>query len=105
MGCFVFVYEPLRLTGKQKNGLPDRSFTHVATNIGFHVVPDSEAALNGTQPQHPFDTQFMTNNKQKRSASSNPAASSGSRPSTARSAGWARSGKPSPRSPSRRPAV
>lgn len=30
----------------QKNGLADRSFTHVATNIGFHVVPDSEAALN-----------------------------------------------------------
>ncbi|KAK3898368.1 S-adenosyl-L-methionine-dependent methyltransferase [Staphylotrichum tortipilum] len=30
----------------QKNGLPDGTFTHVATNIGFHVVPDSEAALN-----------------------------------------------------------
>ncbi|KAL2262715.1 hypothetical protein VTK26DRAFT_304 [Humicola hyalothermophila] len=27
-------------------GLPDKSFTHVAVNIGFHVVPDSEAALN-----------------------------------------------------------
>lgn len=25
----------------------DGEFTHVATNIGFHVVPDSEAALDG----------------------------------------------------------
>ncbi len=32
---------------KQKTGLADSSFTHVATNIGFHVVPDSEAALSG----------------------------------------------------------
>lgn len=31
----------------QKTGLADGAFTHVATNIGFHVVPDSEAALNG----------------------------------------------------------
>ncbi len=31
----------------QKTGLADGSFTHVATNIGFHVVPDSEAALSG----------------------------------------------------------
>ncbi|KAK3307398.1 S-adenosyl-L-methionine-dependent methyltransferase [Chaetomium strumarium] len=30
----------------QKTGLADCTFTHVATNIGFHVVPDSEAALN-----------------------------------------------------------
>ena len=32
---------------RQKTGLADGSFTHVATNIGFHVVPDSEAALSG----------------------------------------------------------
>ncbi|KAK4125712.1 S-adenosyl-L-methionine-dependent methyltransferase [Parathielavia appendiculata] len=30
----------------QNTGLADASFTHVATNIGYHVVPDSEAALN-----------------------------------------------------------
>ncbi|KAK4188265.1 S-adenosyl-L-methionine-dependent methyltransferase [Podospora australis] len=30
----------------QKTGLPDGEFTHVATNIGFHVIPDSETALN-----------------------------------------------------------
>ncbi|KAJ4289416.1 hypothetical protein N0V88_006896 [Collariella sp. IMI 366227] len=30
----------------QENGLPTGAFTHVATNIGFHVVSDSEAALN-----------------------------------------------------------
>ncbi|KAG7287433.1 hypothetical protein NEMBOFW57_006944 [Staphylotrichum longicolle] len=30
----------------QKTGLADGAFTHVATNIGFHVVPNSEAALN-----------------------------------------------------------
>ncbi|KAK4233019.1 S-adenosyl-L-methionine-dependent methyltransferase [Achaetomium macrosporum] len=30
----------------QKTGLADGAFTHVATNIGFHVVPDSEAALH-----------------------------------------------------------
>ncbi|KAL2164870.1 hypothetical protein VTH06DRAFT_166 [Thermothelomyces fergusii] len=30
----------------QKTGLPHGAFTHVATNIGFHVIPDSEAALN-----------------------------------------------------------
>jgi ubiquinone/menaquinone biosynthesis C-methylase UbiE len=34
---------------RQKIVLPDASFTHVATNIGFHVVPDSEAALNGME--------------------------------------------------------
>ncbi|KAK4044119.1 hypothetical protein C8A01DRAFT_43050 [Parachaetomium inaequale] len=35
-----------RVIDAQKNGLDDGAFTHVATNIGFHVVPDSEAALN-----------------------------------------------------------
>ncbi|KAK4151020.1 S-adenosyl-L-methionine-dependent methyltransferase [Chaetomidium leptoderma] len=30
----------------QKIPFADGAFTHVATNIGFHVVPDSEAALN-----------------------------------------------------------
>lgn len=35
------------LRGDKKTGLPDGAFTHVATNIGFHVVPDSQAALNG----------------------------------------------------------
>ncbi|KAK4096095.1 S-adenosyl-L-methionine-dependent methyltransferase [Parathielavia hyrcaniae] len=30
----------------QNTGLADASFTHVATNMGFHVVPDSKAALN-----------------------------------------------------------
>ncbi|KAL2132434.1 hypothetical protein VTI74DRAFT_3803 [Chaetomium olivicolor] len=30
----------------EKTGLPNGTFTHVATNIAFHVVPDSEAALN-----------------------------------------------------------
>ncbi|KAH6632251.1 S-adenosyl-L-methionine-dependent methyltransferase [Chaetomium tenue] len=33
----------------QKTGLEDGAFTHVATNIGLHVVPDSEAALNGAE--------------------------------------------------------
>ncbi|KAK0721617.1 S-adenosyl-L-methionine-dependent methyltransferase [Lasiosphaeria miniovina] len=30
----------------QNNGLATASFTHVATNIGFHCVPDSKAALD-----------------------------------------------------------
>ncbi|KAK4134466.1 S-adenosyl-L-methionine-dependent methyltransferase [Trichocladium antarcticum] len=30
----------------QKMRFDDGAFTHVATNIGFHVVPDSEAALD-----------------------------------------------------------
>jgi ubiquinone/menaquinone biosynthesis C-methylase UbiE len=35
----------------QKTGLESGAFTHVATNIGLHVVPDSEAALDGkSQP-------------------------------------------------------
>lgn len=35
-----------RRVDAQKTGLEDGAFTHVATNIGFHVVPDSEAALD-----------------------------------------------------------
>ncbi|KAK3311817.1 S-adenosyl-L-methionine-dependent methyltransferase [Apodospora peruviana] len=30
----------------QKTGLPSGEFSHVTTNIGFHVVPDSKAALD-----------------------------------------------------------
>ncbi|KAK0620148.1 S-adenosyl-L-methionine-dependent methyltransferase [Immersiella caudata] len=32
----------------QKTNLPSSSFSHVTMNIGFHVVPDSEAALDET---------------------------------------------------------
>ncbi len=39
-----------QLTDEQNIGFADGSFTHVATNLGFHVVPDSEVALNGNDP-------------------------------------------------------
>ncbi|KAH6856164.1 S-adenosyl-L-methionine-dependent methyltransferase [Chaetomium sp. MPI-CAGE-AT-0009] len=35
-----------RQVDAQKTGLESGAFTHVATNIGLHVVPDSEAALD-----------------------------------------------------------
>lgn len=38
--------EAKRIDG-QKTGLADGQFTHVATNFGYHVIPDSEAALDG----------------------------------------------------------
>ncbi|KAL2138696.1 hypothetical protein VTI28DRAFT_6369 [Corynascus sepedonium] len=41
-----WVNTEVRKVDAQKTGLEDGAFTHVATNIGFHVVPDSEAALN-----------------------------------------------------------
>lgn len=31
----------------QNTGLPSGEFTHVTTNIGFQVIPDSKAALDG----------------------------------------------------------
>ena len=34
----------------QNTGFADGAFTHVATNLGMHVMPDSEAALNGENP-------------------------------------------------------
>ncbi|OIW28761.1 S-adenosyl-L-methionine-dependent methyltransferase [Coniochaeta ligniaria NRRL 30616] len=34
-----------RVVDAQKTGFPDNEFTHLTMNIGFHVVPDSEAAL------------------------------------------------------------
>ncbi|KAK4159825.1 putative methylase [Cladorrhinum sp. PSN259] len=39
--------EAQRIDG-QKTGLADGQFTHVTTNIGYHVIPDSEAALDET---------------------------------------------------------
>ncbi|KAK4139636.1 methyltransferase [Dichotomopilus funicola] len=30
----------------EKTGFDNGTFTHVATNLGFHVIPDSESALN-----------------------------------------------------------
>lgn len=35
-----------RQVDAQKTDLETASFTHVTVNIGFHVIPDSEAALN-----------------------------------------------------------
>ncbi|KAB5555035.1 S-adenosyl-L-methionine-dependent methyltransferase [Coniochaeta sp. 2T2.1] len=34
-----------RIVDAQKTGFPDNEFSHLTMNIGFHVVPDSEAAL------------------------------------------------------------
>ncbi len=33
----------------QNSGLPTRSFSHVTMNLGFHVIPDAEAALTGSR--------------------------------------------------------
>jgi len=38
--------EAKRIDG-QKTGLADGQFTHVVTSFGYHVIPDSEAALDG----------------------------------------------------------
>ncbi|KAK3389605.1 S-adenosyl-L-methionine-dependent methyltransferase [Podospora didyma] len=37
-----------KVVDAQTNGLASGNFTHVTTNIGFHVVPDSKAALDET---------------------------------------------------------
>ncbi|AEO60937.1 methyltransferase-like protein [Thermothelomyces thermophilus ATCC 42464] len=41
-----WVNTEVRKIDGQRTGLDDGAFTHVATSIGFHVIPDSEAALN-----------------------------------------------------------
>lgn len=40
----------LMLSSEQKSGLPSDSFTHVVSNLVYHVVPDSKAALQGNKP-------------------------------------------------------
>ena len=38
----------------QKTGLESAAFTHFTMNIGFHMIPDSEAALDGNSPHNPI---------------------------------------------------
>ena len=39
-----------RVLDAQQSHLPAESFSHVTMNLGFHVIPDAEAALKGDCP-------------------------------------------------------
>ena len=42
-----------RVLDAQQSHLPAESFSHVTMSLGFHVIPDAEAALNGDYPFSP----------------------------------------------------